>query len=68
MSYSGEVEFRQALRKAWCRICGNEIPIGEKMATWYSSANRGMHIHLHLKCAVELGHRAELEIRKDQTA
>ena len=48
-------EARAAQRNAVCRACHEDITKGTPMISWYSSMNRGMHIHLHEECAIKLG-------------
>ena len=43
-------ELRQAERDAYCRSCDKVIAKGDKMLSWYSHRNKGMHIHLCLEC------------------
>jgi len=47
-------ELRPAKRLAHCRVCDEDIKIGNLMVTWYSSWNRGQHIHIHPECVAEL--------------
>jgi hypothetical protein len=54
---------RRAEHKAFCRACSQVINKGDPMVSWYSTANRGMHIHLDLDCAQHIGHIAKEAVR-----
>ncbi len=43
-------EYREAERNAGCRACSKTINKGEKMVSWYSHWNSGMHIILCKDC------------------
>lgn len=48
-------KYRQPERDAICRVCENVIRRNEDwMVSWYSSANRGMHIHICPSCVKAL--------------
>lgn len=40
----------EAAHGAFCRSCSVNIPKGTDSISWYSSANRGMSIHICLDC------------------
>lgn len=50
-----EVVYRQLERDGYCRIC-EEIIERKKdwVVSWYSSCNRGTHIHICPKCVREI--------------
>lgn len=54
-----DVVKRKAQRLAYCRVCDDEIPIGQVMVSWYSHRNRGQNIFLHLHCAEAVGNLAK---------
>lgn len=43
-----------AAHGAFCRSCGTNIAKGVESVSWYSSANRGMHIHICLDCVEKI--------------
>lgn len=55
----GLPEIRKAERNAFCRACDNSIVKGDDMVSWYSHRNQGMHIHLCMKCATDVGAMAK---------
>jgi uncharacterized protein YlaI len=51
----GSPEIRKAERNAFCRACDKTITKSDDMVSWYSHRNQGMHIHLCLSCAKDIG-------------
>lgn len=57
-------KYRQPERNALCRVCEETIERNKDyMVSWYSSANRGMYIHICPKCVKDL---YELLPKEDQ--
>lgn len=52
--FSRNPEYREAQRAAGCRACSRSIEKGEKMVSWYSCWNSGMHIHLCKDCIASM--------------
>ena len=59
-------ELRRAMRVARCRACDTEIDPGTPMISWYSSANRGMHIHICLKCSDAIGRLSHEKVKEPE--
>ena len=53
--YKFRPEVRPAERDANCRACTGPIKKGELMVSWFSPANRGQHIHIHMECGKKIG-------------
>lgn len=52
---SKKPKYRQPERNAFCRVCEECIKRNEDyMVSWYSSMNRGMHIHICPDCIKKL--------------
>lgn len=47
-------EYREAERNAGCRSCSKTINKGEKMVSWYSRWNSGMHVILCKECVARI--------------
>jgi len=46
-----DIQYRYAKKECFCRGCDKEIqPNTEKIITFYSFRNRGMHVHLCVPC------------------
>lgn len=56
---------REAERQAFCRLCNAPIEKGDMMVSWYSYRNRGMYVHLHPNCVIDLGESVKEAIKED---
>lgn len=56
-----------AAHGAACRSCGINIPKGVDSISWYSSANRGMYIHICLDCIEKINNlvKSGTELNKE---
>ena len=52
--YIPDVQYRKAKQLAFCRVCEKHINKGEDMVSWYTTLNRGQHIHIHPLCVMVL--------------